>query len=104
MGVTKMGNILPRAALAFYGSVCYHYTSADYYTRPLEFKSVNAYNYIQARALHIHTQGMFNNHTAHSLYRIMVMAKSAMDEMKMGNIVHRVEFEPISLAFWASVL
>ena len=40
--------------------------------------------YIQAMALHIqHTQGRFNNHTAGSLYRIMVTTTSVMGEMKM---------------------
>ena len=42
-------------------------------------------------ALHIYTQGMFNNRTSHSLYRIMVTATSVMGEMKMGKIVPRAE-------------
>ena len=58
--------------------------------------------YIQA--LHIHTNDMFNNHTAHSLYRIKVTSTSVMGEIKMGNIVPRVRIEPTSLAFQASVL
>ena len=41
---------------------------------PWNCKSFNGYNYIQAMALHIHTQVIFTNRTAYSLYRIMVMA------------------------------
>ena len=67
-------------------------------------KFFNAYNYIQAMALHTHTQGMLNNHTACSLYRIMVMATSVVGVTKMGNIVPKVGFKPTSLSFWASVL
>ena len=55
-------------------------------------------------ALHIHTQDSFNNHTAHSLYMIMVIAPSAMGVMKMGNTVHRAGTKPTSLSLWASVL
>ena len=55
-------------------------------------------------ALHVHTQGRFNNHTEHSLYRIMVMATSVMGVMNMGNIVLRVLIKPTSLPFWVSVL
>ena len=55
-------------------------------------------------AIHIHRQGGFNNHTTHSLYRIMVTATSVVGVMKMGNTVPRVGLEPTSLAFWASVL
>ena len=55
-------------------------------------------------ALHIHTQGRFNNHTACSLYMIMVMAPGVFGVMKMGNAVPRVGLEPTSLAFWVSVL
>ena len=64
----------------------------------------NAYNYIQAMTLHIHTHGRLNNHIAHSLYKIMIMATSVMDMMKMGNIVPRAGLEPSYLAFPASVL
>ena len=49
-------------------------------------------------AIYIHIQGMFNNHTAHSLYRIMVMAISVMEVMKMGNIAPRARFIPTHLA------
>ena len=52
----------------------------------------------------MYTEGRFNNHTAHSLYRIMDMETSVMCVMKMGNIVPRVGPEQTSLAFWASVL
>ena len=38
-------------------------------------------------ALHIHTLGRFNNHTAHSLYRVMVTATRVVGVMKMGNII-----------------
>ena len=55
-------------------------------------------------ALHIHGQGRFNNHTAHSLYRIMVMATSVIGVMKMGNTMPSVGIEPTSLALWDSVL
>ena len=79
--------------------------NADYYTHPpWNCKSFNAYNYIQAVALHIHTQGRFKNHTAHSLYRIMVTATGVMGVMKVGNIVPRVGLKPTSPAFWVSVL
>ena len=50
-------------------------------------------------ALHIHKQDRFNNPTAYSLYRIMVMATSVMGVMKMGNTVPRAGLEPTSLAF-----
>ena len=80
------------------GPVCYHFTtqapwchqytetqlsmqlltsevSANYYTRPSGIVSLfNAYNYIQAMALHIDTQGRFNNHITLSLYSILVTA------------------------------
>ena len=55
-------------------------------------------------AIHTHTQGRFNNHTVHSLYRIMVMATIVMGVMKMGNIVPRAEYKPTSLAFWDTAL
>ena len=54
--------------------------------------------------IHINTWGMFNNHTACSLYGTMVMATSVMGVMKMGNLVPRAEIECTSLAFRASVL
>ena len=56
--------------------------------------------YIQAMAIHMHTQGRFNNHTAHSL----VTATSVTGVTKMGNIVPRAGLKPTSLAFWTSVL
>ena len=60
--------------------------------------------YLQAMTLYIHRQGRFNNHAAHSLYKIMVLASSVMGVMKMGNIVPRAGVEPTCLVFWASVL
>ena len=77
--------------------------SANYYTRPPGIVSLSILtNYIQA--VSSHTQGMFNNHTTHSLYGIMITVTSVMGVLKMGNIVPRVGMEPISLAFRASVL
>ena len=55
-------------------------------------------------AIHIYTQGRFNSHTLHSLFRIMVTATSVMGVTKMGNTVPRAGFEPTSLAFRDSVL
>ena len=52
----------------------------------------------------LYTQGRFNNHTVHSLYRIMVTATSVVGVMKVGNIVPRARIEPTSLALQASVL
>ena len=49
-----------------------------------------------------YTQGRFNNHIVHSLFRIMVMVTSVMGVMKMGN-VPRVGIKSTSPAFWASV-
>ena len=60
--------------------------------------------HIQAMDLHIHTQGRFNNGTAHSLYRIMVMATSVVGVMNMGNIASRARTEPTPLILCASVL
>ena len=54
--------------------------------------------------LHIHTQDRFNNHTMHSLFRIMVRETSVVDVTKMGNTVPRVGLKPAYLAFQASVL
>ena len=53
---------------------------------------------------YLHTRGRFKNHTACSLYEIMVMATSFMGVMKMWKIVPRAGLESTSLAFWASVL
>ena len=68
---------------------------------PLELLTIT---YIQVMALHIQTQGRFNNYTAHSVYRIMVKTTGVMGAMQMGNIVPRVGIEPTPLAFHASVL
>ena len=82
--------------------------SADYYTCPpgIVSRLMLTITYKQAMALHIYidTEGRFNNHTAHCLYRIMVTTASAVGVMKMGKIVARVGIEPTSLAFRASVL
>ena len=80
--------------------------SADYYTRPPGIVSLVmlTITYIQAMALHIHTQGRFNNHTVHSLYRIMVMTTSVIGVMKMENTVPRAGIKTTSMAFRASVL
>ena len=80
--------------------------SADYYTHHPRIVSLVmlTITYIQAMALHIHTQGRFNNQTTCSLYRIMVTATSVMGMRKMGNIVPRAGLKPIVLAFQASVL
>ena len=77
--------------------------SADLYTHPPGIVRLLPFTiaYIQAMALHIHTQGRFNNH---SLYRIMVMVTNVMGVMKMGNTVPRVRFKSTSLAFWDSVI
>ena len=54
--------------------------SADHLTCPPGITSLLmlTFTYIQALALHIHTQDRFNNHTVHSLYMVMGV-------MKMGN-------------------
>ena len=50
--------------------------SADYYIRPVGIVSlvILTITYIQVMAIHIYRQHRFNNHTACSLYRILVMA------------------------------
>ena len=58
--------------------------------------------YIEAVTLHIHTQGRFDNHTAHDLYSIKNTAASVMGVRKMGNIVHRAGIECTYLTFRAS--
>ena len=52
--------------------------------------------YIQAPYIYI---CRFNNYTAHSSYRILVMTTGVMGVMEMGNIVPRAGFEPTPLAF-----
>ena len=47
---------------------------------------------------------MSNNHTAHTMYRIMVTITSVVGEMRMENTVPRARIKPTSLAFQASVL
>ena len=55
-------------------------------------------------AVTLHTQGKFNSHTVHNLYRIMGTAVNVMGVSKMGNNAPRAGIKPTSLAFWASVL
>ena len=57
--------------------------NADYYTHHPGIVSLFMLiiTYIQAMALHIHTQGRFNNHTVYSFYRIMVMSTSVVGVM-----------------------
>ena len=80
--------------------------SADSYTHPPGNVSLLmlTISYIQAISSHMHTQGRFNSHTPHNLYRVMVMATSIMGVMKRRNIVPRERIEMTSLAFQASVL
>ena len=80
--------------------------SANYYTRPPGIVSllILTITYIQSMVLHIHTQGRFNDHTACSLYRIMVTATGGMGVTKMGNTVPKAGLKPTSLALLASVL
>ena len=60
--------------------------SADYDSCPPGSVSLPmlTMTYIEAIALHIHTQDRFNNHTVCSLYMVMITATSVMGEMKMG--------------------
>ena len=52
---------------------------------PWNCKYFNAYNYRHTGiGLTYTSQGRFNNHTAHSVYRIMLLATSVMSVMKMG--------------------
>ena len=60
--------------------------------------------YMQAMTFCIHTQGRFTNHTACSLYRIMVTTTSVVGVVKMGNSVPRAGLESTSLAFQASMV
>ena len=131
-----MGNIVPRAgreptSLAFRASVLpsHHVGSlmSPLYLRltvfvdlclrgqcsllhafPWNYKSFHADNYKHTGngLTYIHLQGTFTNHTAHNLYRIMVMATSVTGVPKMGNILHRAGLESAYLvSHWqASVL
>ena len=65
-----------------------------------------AINYIHTgnSLTHTHTQGRFNNHAVHGLYRILIMATDVMGVITMGNIMPRAGIEPTSLTYWASVL
>ena len=124
MGVTQMGNTMPRAglettSLAFWASVrplhqvgtlmsplypCPHVYSADYYTwSPGILRLVMlTITYIQAMVLNI--KGRSNNHTAHSSDRIKVTATSVLGVMKMVYTVPRAGLKPTSLASQVSVL
>ena len=54
--------------------------------------------------LHIHTQGGFNNHTTHILYRIVPgYGTSVQGVINLGNIVPRDGIELTSLAFQATI-
>ena len=77
--------------------------NADHYTRPPGIERLLMHT-LQAMAIHIHRQGRFNNHTVHSLYRIMVTISSVVGVMIMGNILLGVGIRPISLVFRVSVL
>ena len=66
-------------------------------------QTVTSHTYMYV-CVYVCTQGSFNDHRAHSLYRILVKATMVVGVIKMGNIVSRVAIEPISLAFQASVL
>ena len=128
-----MGNIIlerdQNPHLCHSGPVCYHYTiqatcchhyihthlcvwllasevSADYYTCTPGIVSLLllTITYMLAMALHLHTQGRFNNHTVYSLYRTLVTTTSVVGVIKMGSTVPRVALKPTSLAFRASVL
>ena len=123
--VMKMGNIAPGVeieptSLAFWASVLtitpfslclcsslFERSVQTAYTHPHGIVSLLLLTFAYTRAMdltYIHRQCMFENHTTCSLYRIMVMVTRVMDVIKMGNIAHRAGIEPISLAFWASVL
>ena len=45
-------------------------------------------------AVHIHTQGSFNDATVHTLYRILVMEASVMGVTKIGNTVPGMGTKP----------
>ena len=134
VGVMKMGNIVPRegiepTSLAFRASVltitthrlpwCHYYTHAYLSMYPLclrgqcrllhsslwnckPFNTLQLHTYRQSP--HIYEKGRFNNHTAHSLYKILVMETSVLGVMKIGNIVPRAGIKSTSLAFHASML
>ena len=129
MGETKIGNIVPRAGVkptsqAFRASVLpfHHVASLTslLYPRPPVYAAPWLRG--QCRLLHscpwnskyfsayrqwfyIYTYiRRLNNHTAHSLYRIMDTATSVMGVMKMGNTMFKAGLKPTSLASRASVL
>ena len=139
MGVTKIGNIVPRVGpeptfLAFRASVLPLHHIGSLMSPLYPFPPVYAALCLRGRCrlldsspwnwnrhllltityiytgLHIHKQGRFNNHIAHSFTGSLswkpvssVMATSVMGVMKIGKIVARARLKTMSLAFWASV-
>ena len=121
VGVMKMGNIVSRAelkptSLAFRARVLplHHIGFPDVTTIPIPtylcgslpqrsehtttltplVLSVFYCLQLQVVTIHKHTQGRFNNHTAHSLYRIMLTETSVVGMKKMGNILPRANSNP----------
>ena len=94
----------PYICLPVHAAPCFRGKCRLLHSSPCNCKSFNAYNFIHTGSGMTHTQSTFNNHPAHSLYGIIVMATSVMGVTKMGNIVPRAVIEPTSLVFWASVL
>ena len=110
VSMTKMGNIVPRAgfepaAMTLRANVLPLHNvdsllSTLYLRISLPQRSVQTtipipmslqlHTYRQWPYIYIHIQGRFNNHTACSFYRIMVMATIVVGVTKMGNIVPRV--------------
>ena len=68
-------------------------------SHPAIVSPLNGYNYIHTgKALtYIHTQGRFDNQTAHSLYGIQVTAASVITVMKIESIAPRAGFKPTLL-------
>ena len=107
LNAMKMGKIVPRAGIeptpppfwvnmltitAYKLPWCHYYAQAYLSMQLLASDVSTSYHtccpgivnllmvtitYRQWPYMHIHTQGSFNNHTVHRLYRIMVMATSA---------------------------
>ena len=78
--------------------------SADYYTRLPGIVCLLTLIIIYIQAVTSHTQGRFNDHTEHRLYRLVVTLIRVVGEMIVGNIAPRAGIEPISLTFHNSVL
>ena len=67
------------------------------HSSPWNCKSFNAYDYINTgNCVHrdLHTQGTFSTHTAHRLYRIMVIATSVISVTKMKILCLEQESNP----------